>query len=61
MIPFSDEEIKFYKRQKVCCMCKKDFCYDENDRNVFRLYQKVRYHCHYTGKFRGAAHNICIL
>ena len=23
--------------------------------------QKVRYHCHYTGKYRGAAHNICNL
>ena len=21
-------------------------------------YQKVRDHCHYTGKYRGAAHNI---
>ena len=22
---------------------------------------KVRHHCHYTGKYRGAAHNICNL
>ena len=24
-------------------------------------YQKVRYHCHYTGNYRGAAHDICDL
>ena len=23
--------------------------------------KKVRDHCHYTGKYRGAAHNICNL
>ena len=27
----------------------------------FKLYQKVRKHCHYTVKFRGAPHSICNL
>ena len=30
-------------------------------KNEFKPYHKVRGHCHYTGKFRGAAHNICNL
>ena len=36
-------------------------CYDKNKEREFRPYQKVRDHCHYTGKFRGAAHNIFYL
>ena len=39
----------------------KEFCYDKNKESEFRLYQKVRDHCHYTGRFRGAVHNICNL
>ena len=30
-------------------------------KNEFKPYQKVRDHCHYTRKFRGAAHSICNL
>ena len=61
MIPLTDKEIKFYEDQKDCHLCKKEFCYDENDKNRFKLYQKVRDHCHYRGKFRRAAHSICNL
>ena len=61
MIPLTDSENKFYKEQDVCHICKKEFCYDKNEKNKFKLYQKVRDHCHYTGKFRGAAHSICNL
>ena len=30
-------------------------------RNLIKKNYKVREHCHYTGKYRGAAHNICNL
>ena len=61
MIPLTDKDIMSYGKQKVCHICKKGFCYDKNEKNKFKLYQKVRDHCHYTGKFRGAAHSICNL
>ena len=61
MISLEDEETTIDESQKVCHICKEKFCYDENTEKEFKLYQKVRDHCHYTGKFRGAAHSICNL
>ena len=61
MIPLNDKETESYEKQKVCYICKKEFSTDKNDKNAFKLYHKVRDHCHYTGKFRGAAHSICNL
>ena len=61
MIPLTDKENKSYEKQNVCYMFKKEFITDENDKNAFKLCHKVRDHCHYTGKFRGAAHSICNL
>ena len=41
MIPLTDKEILYYEKQKVCHIYKKEFCYDKNDKNKFKLYQKV--------------------
>ena len=57
MIPLTNEENKPYQKLKVCHICKKEFSTDKNDIK----YYKVRDHCHYTGKCRGAAHNVCNL
>ena len=46
------------KSKKYSTYVKNSFCYDKNDKDIFKLYQKVRDHCHYTGKFMGAAHTI---
>ena len=32
---------------------------NENDKKAFKLNHKLRDHWHYTGKYRGTAHNIC--
>ena len=55
MISLTTAEKVHYNKQKVCYICKKEF--DTNDKKQ----QKVRDHCHYTGIYRGAAHNICNL
>ena len=47
MIPLTDKENKFYKEQKVCYICNKEFSTDDNDN---KKYHKVRDHCHYTKK-----------
>ena len=48
MIPLTKEEEDNYNKENTCYICKKDF---NND--------KVRDHCHFTSKYRGAAHNTC--
>ena len=50
-----EEQYKHYSR-KCCFICKKIFFQDAKNN-----YIKVRDHCHYTGKYRGAAHKICNL
>ena len=52
-IPLTIEENKSYHNQKVCYICKKEFNTLNND--------KVKDHCHFIGKYRRAAYNICNL
>ena len=44
--------------QKIFYICKEKF---ENKYVKYKNYLKVRYHCHYTGKYISAAHSICPL
>ena len=55
MIPLTTKEEIYHNKQKICYICKKEF------NNNHKKQEKVRDHCHYTGKYRGAAHNICNL
>ena len=55
MIPLTIKEKLHYNEQEICYICKKEF--NKNDEK----HDKIRDHCHYTGKYRGAAHNICNL
>ena len=57
MIPLTKEEEKMHRRLKKCYICKKGFSTDDKNEK----HHKVRDYCHYTGKYRGAAHNICNL
>ena len=55
MLPLTKEKLKSLQDAKVCYICGK--------RILKKLHKKINYwkvkdHCHYTGKYRGAAHSI---
>ena len=60
MIPLTKEENTSYKKQEACHICEEKFCMDKDDEN-YKNRRKVKDHCYYTGKFRGAAHSKCNL
>ena len=51
MIPLTKEEQYEFENASACWICQKEFGESK----------KVRDHCHFTGKYRGAAHNQCNL
>ena len=57
MVPSTKKEEKELNKQSVCHICKKRF--STVDKN--KKYHQVKDHCHYTGKYRDAAHDICNL
>ena len=54
-IIFKDKEREQFKKETRCWICKGEF--DDKDKNK----KKVKDHCHFTGRYRGAAHNKCNL
>ena len=61
MIALTNKENQSYHEQNTCYTCKKQFSTDDSNEITFKKYYKVRDHCHFTGKYRGAAHNACNL
>ena len=49
------EQQESYKNAKICYICAVKF---KNKYVSDKKYCKVRDHCHYTGKHRGAAHSM---
>ena len=59
-IPLTNEENNFYNEQEICYICKETSCVDKDDKGYIDR-KKVKDHCHYRGKFRGAVHSKCNL
>ena len=54
-LKLTPEEQKDFQSANVCHICEQDFYVDEKTGTIL----KVRDHCHFTGEYRGAAHNEC--
>ena len=58
MLPLTKEDLKSHQDAKVCYVCGKRILKKLSESIN---YQKVRDHCHFTSKYRGAAHGNCNL
>ena len=56
----TDEEQQAFEKATTCWLCEGDLVKDNSHKDYKNL-RPVRDHCHYTGKYRGAAHNKCNL
>ena len=56
MDELNDKQLEEYKNAKKCHICLKEFFPKDIKGNI-----KVRDHCHFTGRYRGAAHVSCNL
>ena len=56
-LKLSPQEQKDFQSAKVCHICEQDLNKDKETGQIL----KVRDHCHFTGEYRGAAHNECNL
>ena len=52
------EKQESYENVKICYTCKEEL---ENKYMKGKKYRKVKDHCHYTVKYRSAAHSVCNL
>ena len=57
MITLTKDKYERHYQQKVCNIYKKIFKTSDDNKK----YHKVKDHCNYTGKYTGAAHDICNL
>ena len=56
MLPLIKEKLKSHQNAKACNICRKTIL-----KKVSQSISSKKVQCHYTGKYRGAAHSICNL